>query len=219
MNGVHDMGGMQGFGPIDPEPGEPVFHAPWEARVYGLCAAVGAVGDWTLDADRHATESIAPHVYLSVSYYEKWFLSLRRLLLENGYLSEAELVSGKLEMKPKPVDGALKPALVEDYVHSASLSSRPAEAEPDFAVGQSVRARNINPPGHTRLPRYARGHAGTIDRIHGCHVFPDSNAHGEGEQPRWLYSVRFTAQELWGAGQPSKTDIYVDLWEPYLEPA
>lgn len=219
MNGVHDMGGMHAFGPIDPEPNEPVFHETWEARVYALASAFGTVGDITLDADRHATETIAPHIYLNASYYEKWFLSMHTLLLAGGYANETELATGNMEMPAKPVEGVLRPDMIEDFVHNVSRYTRPAEGDPAFAVGQQVRARNINPPGHTRLPRYVRGHVGTIDRVHGCHVFPDSNAHGQGEQPQWLYSVRFSAEELFGAGQPERTEIYADLWQPYLDPA
>ena len=217
MNGVHDMGGMHGFGPIDPEPDEPVFHAPWEARVYALCSAFGPVSDWTLDADRYATETIPGEIYLSVSYYEKWFLGLRSLLLARGYASEPELANGKSETPAKASGRILKADKVNDYVHNIGLSSREAETERTFSVGATVRARNTNPPGHTRLPRYVRGRIGTIERVHGCHIFPDANAHGQGEQPHWLYSVRFTARELWGDRQPADTDVFVDLWEPYLE--
>ena len=195
------------------------FHLGGYPRVYGLASCFGAVGDWTLDADRHATETIDPPLYLRASYYEKWLLSMETLLMRHGYASRAELASGKMQEAARPVDTVLTSDNVEAFVHNASLSSRPSAADPVFAVGDIVRTRRTQPPGHTRLPRYARGHVGEIDRIHGCHIFPDTNAHDQGEQPQWLYSVRFTATELWGDGQPERTDIFIDLWEPYLGPA
>lgn len=219
MNGVHDMGGMHGFGPIGAEPAEPVFHADWERSVYAVSSAIGPVADWTLDADRHSTESIPGPQYLNASYYEKWFISLCNLLVERGYVSAQELASGTSLGPAKKIGDILKAEDVAEFVSASGRSSRNTDTKPGFEIGQEVRTRNTNPTGHTRLPRYARGHKGIIERIHGVHVFPDTNAHGQGEQPQWLYAVCFTAKELWGSNQPGRTDIFIDLWEPYLEAA
>lgn len=218
MNGLHDLGGMQGFGPIAPEPDEPVFHHDWERRVYALASALGPVSDWTLDADRHATESMPGDEYLSASYYEKWFTTLRRLIVETGMVTEREVATGQPDEPGRPADAILRADRVEEYVRARRSCERAASAPARYAVGERIAARNMHPHGHTRLPRYVRGRQGVIATVHGCHVFPDTNAHGEGEQPQWLYSVCFAAAELWGEPHPGQTDIFIDLWEPYLEP-
>jgi len=218
MNGVHDMGGMHGMGPIAPEPDEPVFHERWEARTLALNLAAGACGKWNIDAGRHSRERIPPAEYLRMSYYEKWLTGLVMLLEETGLVSRVELESGH------PAAGAAKttPSLTADQVAPALSRGRsferPLNRPPRFRVGQRVRAREINPTGHTRLPRYARGNVGVVDRLHGAHVFPDSNAHFQGENPQHLYSVRFSARELWGEAAAARDAVYLDLWEDYLEP-
>jgi nitrile hydratase beta subunit len=219
MNGVHDMGGMHGMGPIAPEPNEPVFHERWEARVYALNRAIGLLGKWNIDAGRHSRERIPPADYLRLSYYEKWLAGLIMLLQESGLVTKAELESGR------PGPGAVKatPALsseqVAGLVAARGTFERPVNTPPRFTVGERVRAKKINPTGHTRLPRYARGNLGVVDRIHGAHVFPDTNAHFCGENPQHLYSVRFSARELWGEAAAARDAVYIDLWESYLEPA
>jgi nitrile hydratase len=219
MNGVHDMGGMHGLGSIDPEPDEPIFHERWEARALALTLAAGAWGRWNIDVSRHERERIPGPDDLRMSYYEKWITGLEGLLLKTGLVSEAELASGQ------PDAGAAKasPPLTADRVAPSLAQGGPVDRNiptpPRFAVGDAVRARNLNPTGHTRLPRYVRGHAGVISRRHGAHVFPDANAHGLGEQPQPLYQVRFEAAELWGADARGRGAVYLDLWESYLEPA
>jgi nitrile hydratase subunit beta len=219
MNGVHDMGGMHGMGPIAPEPDEPVFHERWEARTHALNVAAGACGKWNIDAGRHSRERIAPSEYLRMSYYEKWLAGLEMLLEETGLVGRAELDSAR----PTPGTARAAPALPADQVESMIARGRsfdrPLNRPPRFAIGQRVRARKINPAGHTRLPRYARGNVGIIDRLHGGHVFPDSNAQFQGENPQHLYSVRFSARELWGESAAARDAVYLDLWEDYLEPA
>lgn len=216
MNGVHDMGGMQGFGPVAAEANEPVFHERWEARALALTLAVGAWGRWTLDASRFARERIPPAEYLRMSYYEKWIEGLTTLLVEAGLVTRAEIAGGR------PTPGAQKavPPLKAERVAASLANGSPTERtvadEPRFSLGATVRARNMNPLGHTRLPRYVRGKSGTIARHHGAHVSPDTNAHDLGEQPQHLYQVRFEAQELWGKSNNSA--VYIDLWESYLEP-
>ena len=219
MNGIHDMGGMHGMGPIRPEPDEPVFHADWEARVLALNLAAGAWRKWNIDASRHAIEQLPPADYLRMSYYEKWLARLVELLVAAGLVTRAEIESGA----PAPGSTKAAPPLTADKVPSilanGTLASRDVPHPPRFHAGDRVRARNLNPTGHTRLPRYARGKAGVVDRVHGGFVFPDTNAHFQGENPQHIYSVRFAARELWGDGAPPRDSVYVDLWEDHLDPA
>jgi len=220
MNGIHDMGGMHGMGPIEIEADEPVFHAPWEARVFAMNAALGALGLRNIDESRHSRERLDPVTYLADSYYERWLDGNIMLLIEKGVISREEL-EGKA--KPAPVALDLKPAITAERVPGAvakgSSARVGAEVAAKFRTGQRVRARDINPLGHTRIPRYVRGRHGTIDRDHGVFIFPDSNAHGLGEEPQHVYSVRFAARDLWGPDAPARDTVYVDLWDAYLEPA
>jgi len=219
MNGVHDIGGMQDMGPIQYEKNEPVFHARWEGRSLALNLAAGAWRKWNIDASRHEIELIPPAEYLRMSYYEKWFVRLADLLVKTGLVTGEELESGK----PAPGSPKATPPLTADRVpsmlRSGALASRNVPGAPRFQVGQQVRARNIHPLGHTRLPRYARGKHGTVDRDHGIYVFPDTNAHFLGEKPQHVYSVRFAARELWGEQANPRDSVYIDMWDDYLEPA
>jgi nitrile hydratase subunit beta len=220
MNGIHDMGGMQDMGPLQYEKGEPVFHAPWESRVLAMALATFAWRKWNLDAFRHTREVLPPEDYLRLSYYEQWFLGLRDLLVRRDLLTTAEIDSGV------PASGSAKetPPLTADKVNPVALSTRihaqrDLPVSPRFKVGEQVRARNINPVGHTRLPRYARGKVGTIHRDHGVFVFPDTRAHFLGDKPQHVYSVRFAARELWGAQASEKDCVYLDMWDDYLDAA
>lgn len=219
MNGVHDLGGMDGMGPLQPERDEPVFHEPWEARAFALVRAMGAFGKWNIDASRHQRELIPAAEQLRMSYYERWIAGLTQLLLKHGFITREELASGK----PAPDQGELTPALAADkvpgFIARGAPASRTSAAPPRFRPGQRVRARNLNPTGHTRLPRYVRGKTGMIDRVHGVFVFPDTNAHFLGESPQHVYSVRFEAQELWGGDSAARDAVYIDLWEEYLSDA
>lgn len=219
MNGVHDMGGLQGFGPVQPEADEPVFHADWERRAFALTLAMAAPGGWNLDMSRHTRESLPPAEYLSKSYYEIWLAGLEELMIQHGLVSRDEIAEGRSFGPGKPVARVLSAQDVPVTLGRGGPVSRPAAAPARFAPGDRVRALNINPEGHTRLPRYVRNQVGTISRVHGCHVFPDAHAHGLGEQPNWLYGVDFRARDLWGPDAASGDHVHVDLWEPYLEPA
>ncbi len=219
MNGVHDMGGMHGFGPVQAEADEPVFHAPWERRAFALTLAMARPGGWTIDASRHARESLPPARYLGSSYYEIWLAALERLLVERGLVTAEELAAGRSSAPPAAVPGILRAEAVAETLAGGGPVERAAPAAARFAVGQPVQALNLNPTGHTRLPRYVRGRTGTVTYVHGCHVFPDKNAHGLGEQPHWLYGVAFAARELWGPEVPDGDVVQLDLWEPYLAPA
>ena len=219
MNGVHDMGGMHGMGPVQHEKTEPVFHARWEARTFAMNLAAGAWRRWNIDASRYARELIPAADYLRMSYYERWFASLVELLIARGLVTRAEVDSGR----PAPGVPKATPPLTADKVpsmlRSGALASRNGPAAPRFQVGQRVRARTAHPAGHTRLPRYARGKLGTIERDHGVYVFPDTNAQFLGETPQHVYSVRFAARELWGDQASPRDAVYVDMWDDYLEPA
>ena len=219
MNGVHDMGGMEGLGAIGYERDEPIFHAPWEARALAITLAMGAWGKWNIDASRHQRELIPGPRYLDISYYERWIEALGRLMVKTGLVTEDELASGHSAPGAARSSPALTVERVGATLRRGGPTSRDVPAVRRFAVGDTVRAKKLNPAGHTRLPRYARGCAGTVARIHGIHVFPDSNAHFQGEHPQYLYSVRFAARELWGDGAAPRDTVYIDLWDHYLDPA
>ena len=216
MNGVHDMGGMANLGQIAPEADGPAFHHAWEGRVHAMTVASPTRSN--IDAGRHQRELIPGPEYLAMSYYEKWFRSLTELLVKHRLVTAQELTSGRAD----PTSPKATPRLIAEAVAPAMATPgsylREAGA-PAFAVGETVRARNLHPPGHTRLPRYVRGHLGVVSALHGAHVFPDANAHGKGEDPQPLYTVRFTARELWGPAANPRDSVSLDLWEPYLERA
>ena len=217
MNGIHDMGGMHGLGPIQVEKNEPVFHARWEGRVIAMRRAVAAGGKITLGL-RQAVESIPAADYLRMSYYERWFTALIEQLVASGLVTREEIGSGKPAKGSVKAIPALKPA------DAATLSFRVAgamlkvEVAPRFKAGQRVRARMINSTGHTRLPRYVRGRTGVIEQDRGVQALPDSNLATPVEKPQHVYSVRFPARELWGEQASPRDSVYLDLWDDYLEP-
>ena len=225
MNGIHDMGGMHGFGPVTREEDEPVFHADWEKVILTISRVRGALGLWALDEQRHGVERMHPRDYLTASFYERWLASNEMLLVEKGIVTPQEMeerVAYYLEHPEEDVPRKEDPALaerVERSLHAPAGFNREPTRPPRFAVGERVVTRNDQPVGHTRLPRYARGKHGVIDRVHGTYVFPDSIVAGQGEDPQPLYSVRFEGSELWGDSTEPRETIYLDLWEDYLEPA
>jgi nitrile hydratase beta subunit len=219
MNGVHDMGGMQGMGPVQYEHDEPVFHAPWEGRVWALTRALGAWRKWNIDAGRHAIERLPPADYLRMSYYERWLVRMEAQIVEFGLVTKEELATGRPAAGTTPVTPPYTMASAARVLNRGIASSREPAIRPLFTVGQPVRARNIQPAGHTRLPRYARGKAGVIVRDHGVYVFADTNAHFQGEQRQHVYAVRFTARELWGEQASPRDAVHLDLWDAHLERA
>ena len=219
MNGAHDMGGMMGFGPVNAETDEPVFHAEWEKRAMALNLATGAMGAWNIDIGRHARENRNPREYLDSSYYQLWMLGLRQLLLERNLIGADELEAGRSLRPGAKVARVLAGGKAEAAMMRMVPYERAPTSEARFKAGMKVRTKEMHPAGHTRLPRYVRGRVGTIDIVHGVHVFPDSHAHGQGEQPHWLYCVSFAATELWGSDADPAISISTDCWEPYLDPA
>jgi nitrile hydratase len=224
MNGIHDLGGMHGFGPVEPEVDEPVFHADWERIVLATQLATLAQRLYNLDEFRHGIERMAPAHYLEASYYERWLASIETLLVEKGILNRDEIVARLATVQASPEQAAARrddPALVARVLgpRPRRVASADPAPSPRFAAGDAVRARNVHPTGHTRLPRYVRGKRGEIARVLGSQTFPDTNAHGLGKQPQAVYSVRFTGQELWGDSAEPNQVLFIDLWESYLDPA
>jgi nitrile hydratase subunit beta len=218
MNGVHDMGGMTCFGPVVREKDEPLFHAPWERRVFAMTMlSMGQVE--TLDGFRHAIERMDPAHYLESSYYEHWLSALETLAVEKGVLTAEELNGSIASITTIRNQPPLPPEAVPVVVNGGAPCNRnEGRLKPRFKVGDRVITKNLNPSGHTRLPRYVRGRQGEIHIVHGTFVYPDTNAHGKGEQPQPLYCVRFEARELWGPNATRRDHLYIDLWEDYLTP-
>jgi len=218
VNGVHDMGGMQNMGPVIIEDREPVFHAAWEKRVFAARLACAWHRRWNIDINRHAIERMPPADYLAATYYDKVLFGLETLLVEQGLVTAQELASGRAEAK-----AAVKDVLgvdgIETLLCNRIRARRGDNVAPRFGTGDAVVARNIHPAGHTRLPRYARGRCGVIDRDFGVYVFPDSSAMTRDPKPQHLYSVRFAARELWGPGAAVRDSVYLNLWDDHLDPA
>jgi nitrile hydratase subunit beta len=218
MDGVHDMGGMHGFGKVEPEQDEPVFHEDWEARTQALYRAMSYAGVWCIDAARFAREQLPPAVYLASSYYRKWELGMEKQLAELGLAGPDELASGHALRPGKPLKRKLSTAEVPNIITRGSFA-RPAQAPARFKPGDRLRTKNIHPKTHTRLPRYARDKVGVVEALRGCHVFPDTVAIGKGENPQWLYTVLFEGRELWGENAEPSLKVSIEAFEPYLEPA
>ncbi len=216
MDGVHDMGGMHGFGKVEPEQNEPVFHAQWEGRCLALNRAMGATGAWTIDEGRAGIEELPPDVYLSRSYYGKWALRLENMVVKLGLAGADEIAAGHALRPGKPPQRKLSAADVAKTLTRGSFG-RPVKSPARFKVGDRVRTKNIHPVTHTRLPRYARGRVGVIEALRGCHVFPDSTAIGAGENPQWLYTVLFDGRELWGENADPTLKVSIEAFEPYLD--
>lgn len=212
-----DLGGQSGHGRIVPEPEGELFHAAWEPKALALTLAMGGTGSWNIDISRSARETL-PN-YASLSYYALWIEGLQKLLTERGLVRAAELLEGRMIDPPAAVPRVLKAADVPRALAFGSPTQRTPTSAARFAVGDTVRTRHGSVPHHTRLPRYASGKAGRIERIHGVHVFADTNSQGLGEQPQWLYTVAFDGRELWGDDSASGLTVSIDAWEPYLEPA
>jgi nitrile hydratase subunit beta len=218
MDGVQDMGGMHGFGKVEREPNEPVFHSDWEGRTLAITRAMGYTGVWTIDQTRAGIEELPPDIYLTSSYYRKWALRLEKLVVAMGLAGADELAAGHALRAGKALKRKLAAADVPNTLSRGSFA-RPTQAAARFKPGDRVRTRNIHPPTHTRLPRYARGRVGVVEALRGCHVFPDTVAIGKGEDPQWLYTVLFEGRELWGDNAEPSLKVSIEAFEPYLEPA
>jgi nitrile hydratase beta subunit len=218
MNGVYDMGGMHGFGKVEPEPNEPAFHAPWEGRVLALQRALGFTRAWNIDKARDAQERLPASVYLAVSYYERWALGIERNALDVGLIDPDEVTAGRALRPGKRVERVMTKNDV-GFAFTRGSYSRPARQPARFKPGDRVHTKNINKATHHRLPRYARGRTGVIEAVRGCHVFPDSVTTGGGDDPQWLYTVVFDARHIWGPDADPTLKVSIEAFEPYLEPA
>lgn len=220
VNGLHDMGGLHGFGPVEPEPDEPVFHARWEARVFGMVVGAGG-GAGNVDSFRHSLERLDPVTYLRHGYYGRWLAALERTLVQLGVLAAEEIEARtRRGIEPRQGTPTAPAGAASSWTPPRARSfARTVDRPPRFIAGQAVRTRNHQPPGHTRLPAYARRMPGTIERVHPAMVYPDDHAHGRGENPQHLYTVRIEGRELWGDAAEPGTVVHLDLFEPYLEPA
>lgn len=217
MNGIHDMGGMHGFGPVDVQDSAP-FHAEWEIRLRALVNVCGAMGYIPNDdVLRRAIEEMSPELYLNSSYFARWEYSCEELLIELGFLTRAEIDARSLELNPEATLLPVKPSRFEGVRAKApGVAGDPVQR---FDVGNRVRVANFHPEGHTRAPRYVRGKSGVIQRCHGHELYPDTVSAHESDQPQVVYSVRFDGSELWGPSAEQPTQVSIDLWDSYLEPA
>ncbi len=220
MNGPHDLGGMHGLGPIDAEKDEPVFHHDWQRRIMALNLAAGAMGKWNIDMSRHARENQPPEQYLRNSYYQTWLVGLEKMLVSTGLVTAEELASGKSDA-PLPDELTARVLRADQVAGVLSRGSNyivEGDLPAKFKVGDRVRVQNNHPTGHTRAPRYARGKTGVVEMDHGVFIFADENARGQGHRVgQHVYSVNFTARELWGADAAPNDSVSIDLWDGHLE--
>jgi nitrile hydratase beta subunit len=215
MNGVHDMGGMDGFGKVEVEANEPPFHERWEGRVLGMQRSMGYAGAWHIDDSRFAQEELPPQQYLAASYYWRWALGIQNNILKRGLVDADELAAGHALRPGKKLPRKLTLEVVPSTMTRMSFF-RQQQGPAKFKPGDRVRTANINPATHTRLPRYARDKVGTVELIHGCHAYPDSVATGRGDDPQWLYTVVFDGKEIWGPDCDPTLKVSIDAFEPYL---
>jgi nitrile hydratase beta subunit len=225
MNGAHDVGGMVGLGPVPTTEKAGLFEHDWERRTFGLTLGTIAQALYNIDENRYARECMEPAAYLASGYYEQWFAALETNLVDRGVITHAELdergaefVDGQaapaaLELKPELMDA------VRDAIQNGGAPQRNVRRPARFAVGARVRTCHPSTNGHTRLPRYARGRVGVVERVCGGYSFPDANAHDLGEQPQHVYTVRFAARELWGEAAEANHTLSLEAWDEYLEPA
>ena len=224
MDGIHDLGGMEGFGDVEQDSTETTFHARWEGRVFAMAELAGVAGYFgSVDAFRHAVERIDPIVYLTHGYYGRWLAGIEALFAERGLVRSDELqalvtaLGGSVSTVPTTPANPLWQATPEP-AGAANTNQREVITRARFVSGEQVATQRYPTPGHTRLPRYARGKVGRIHKCQGGWVYPDSSAHGLGECPQHLYTVAFKGAELWGEGTDPELVVHLDLFEPYLEP-
>lgn len=218
MNSIHDLGGMDNIGPLNIEQDEPVFHADWERKTFALTLAVLATGACPVDEIRHMSELIPPADYLRFKYYEKWLRGLEFMLLKKKLVTDTELESGRAETAAGGLQAAA-PETLQHIMNNRLPAFVDLDLEPKFKAGDAIIAKNINPLGHTRLPRYIRGKRGEVEMDHGVFLLPDANAHGKPGRPQHVYGVRFSASELWGEDAPADDSVHIDLFDDYMNPA
>ena len=218
MDGIHDLGGKEGFGPIRIDPEERIFPHRWEARVFGLFYALDPPGDWTGDWFRFCRELLPPEDYLARPYYDQWLQSLAAMLLNSGVVTLDELVDGRVRSALAYTPRPHRAAEVQVLKSRSEDFRRPAESAPRFETGANIRVRDLSSPGHTRLPQFVRGHRGRVVRYQGFHILPDRNAEGQ-EKAEHLYQVEFRSADIWADVKNPRDTVRLDLWESYLEQA
>ncbi|CAN5309655.1 nitrile hydratase subunit beta [soil metagenome] len=217
MDGIHDLGGREGYGPVDAGEKEEAFHAPWEARMFGIARCLTRAPDWNIDWFRHCRELIEPPEYLNRAYFDQWMTAYTAMIVNSGMATVAEVASGKAAGALAGVKAPAGPSSVATAKKAEVKYQRKATADPRFTAGAAVRTASHGHSGHTRLPAYARGRLGTIESYHGFHPLPDAHAHLKpGAEP--LYTVAFARAELWPDELLQRGTVYLDLWESYLEP-
>lgn len=212
-----DLGGQPVRDAVQPEDEAVRFHEAWEPSALAIVLAMGATGSWNIDMSRSARETLP--AYARLDYYRVWLAALEKLMLERGLVHADELAAGRMLHPPLPVARVLRADAVAAALARGSPTVRDQGPTARFAVGDRVRTRAQPAPHHTRLPGYARGKVGTVERVHGNHVFADTHAQGLGEQPQPLYTVVFDGSELWGPASAPGLRVSIDAWQPYLEPA
>lgn len=216
MDGIHDLGGKQGFGPVEVDEKEEAFHQPWEGRMFAIARCMARPADWSIDWFRHCRELIDPADYLTRSYYDQWCQAYSAMLVNSGAATVEEIAGGHAKAKPTEATRAPPPESFETSRAGYTRFDRPGAAEPAFRPGDAVRAKRHGIPGHTRLPAYVRGCRGEIVASHGPHIFPDAHAVGE-DRAEPLYTVGFAASELWPEASGRRDRVFLDLWESYLD--
>ena len=213
MNGIHDMGGMQGLGEIGYKASEPMFHEPWEGRVFALIRAMQVGGL------RPYIESIPAADYLQMNYYDRWYTAFVTKLIERGVITCAEIESGRADPASVKMTPVVTPAVARELLFRTPQTEQDIKLTPRFHVGDRVRGRNLHPTTHTRMPRYTRGKTGVVERDRGVFNLPDSEEVSGEPRPQHVYLIHFTAHELWGEEASPHDSLYIDMWEDYLEPA
>lgn len=216
MNGMHDVGGMDGFGPIDIEKNEPVFHHPWESKAFAMNMLMFGWRKWNVDKFRSSIEKLTPRQYLALSYYQRWVTSLADRGIEAALFTAEDVKAGHAAPGSPKLTPPIKAEMIPVRFKTPRNYARPVDTKPMYKVGDKIRTVTDSPEGHTRLPRYARGRDGVIIHYHGATVFADSSANGN-ENPQHLYAVRFSARELWGQQGDPRDSITLDLYEPYFQ--
>ncbi len=219
MDGMHDLGGKQGFGPIDVNETDVPFHADWEGRMWAIAQCGGGRDGWTIDWWRHCRELIDPVDYLARPYFDSWMQAYTAAYIDSDTFTLEEIIKAKSDQTPvEPPEAIDTQQVLKDIQSQATRFDRPLAQTPQFEVGDCVNTKQLTTSHHTRLPAYTRGKPGIIHAYHGAHIFADACAKGS-DRPEHIYSVAFNASDLWQESQNRKDRVFLDLWESYLEPA
>ncbi len=218
MDGVHDLGGREGFGPVRDKDDDQPFHSEWETRAFGMTQSSAGGEGWSIDWFRHCRELIPPVDYLTRPYFDQWITTVAAQMIDAGYLTLDEIKAGVSTFTAQPAYPPKTAEASRAFVKNPKSYAIQSDVSPRYAAGDAVRCRLSGHPGHTRMPGYVRGHLGVVHAHHGAHIMPDASARGE-KRGEHLYTVRFSASELWPEAKASRDRVFVDLWESYFDPA